>query len=105
MASARNEELRKRWIAEGRPTLREFSEIVGSSYDAIRKASSKGRWLQRDEVLRKHEILIGLAEDFVSDVKAKRIKCQSEEEYNKIMAMFEVMKAIGGNKNGEVKRK
>lgn len=105
MANARNEELRKRWIAEGRPTLREFAEIVGISYSLAKKMSSKGKWLQRDEVLKKHEILLGLAEDFVSDVKAKRIKCQSEEEYNKIMAMFEVMKAIGGNTNGEVKRK
>ena len=105
MASARNEELRQMWIAEGRPTLREFSEIVGMSYDAVRKASSKGKWLQRDNVIRMHEILVGMAENFVSDVKAKRIKCQSEEEYNKIMAMFDAMKAIGGNTNGEVKRK
>lgn len=105
MASVRNEELRQRWIAEGRPTLREFAEIVGLSHDTIKKASSKGKWLQRDNVIKMHEALLILAEDFVSDVKAKRIKCQSEEEYSKIMAMFEVMKSIGGNTNGEVKRK
>lgn len=105
MASARNEELRQMWIAEGRPTLREFSEIVGLSHDTIRKASSKGKWLQRDSVIKMHETLLIMAEDFVSDVKAKRIKCQSEEEYNKIMAMFEVMKAIGGKLNGEIERK
>ncbi|WP_300855759.1 hypothetical protein [uncultured Clostridium sp.] len=105
MASARNEALRQKWIEAGRPTLKEFAEMVGLSYDTVRKASAKGKWLQRDEVLKMHEVLVGLAEDFVLDVKAKRIKCQSEEEYKRIFAMFEVMKAIGGNVNGEVERK
>lgn len=105
MVSARNEELRQKWIEAGRPTLKEFAGIVGVSYGVIRRASMRGKWLQRDEVLKVHEALIGLAEEFVSDVKAKRIKCQSEEEYKRIFAMFEVMKAIGGNVNGEVERK